>query len=117
MPYASPFTPYRQPGSFFGKEFLEVEPESSYQLWQGAQGGDPTKASGRGQFDYGKGLYDFYRNDYYSTAAQDPGLYWSDYLDQISGQGRGVSDIWSGLAPTQRGERPGRFAPPVKWVS
>lgn len=115
MAYASPFEPYRSGNALFGREFLEVEPQSSYQLWTGAQGASPLQPSTRGMFDYGKGLYDYFRNDYYSTAAKEPGLYWSDYLDRLSGQGRGVSDIWSGLAPSQRGENPGRFSTPVKW--
>lgn len=109
MTYASPFTSY----SGINRDFLEVNPEVPYRMWMRAFGATPSNPT---YYSYGKGLYDYYQNDYYGKASKDPGLKWLDYLDQLGTSG-GLDRMWNALAPRQRGERPGQFAPPVKWVS
>ena len=108
MNYSSPFSGY----SGINKDFLNVNPQSSYQLWTGYYGADPFK--NQSFYNYGNNMYDFYEKDYYNTAAKDPGLGWTDYLDKLGGTGKGLGDMWSGLSPSARGEKQ---AAPVRWGS
>ena len=97
--YASPWGGYDS----FGRMMLESTPESAYSKWMGAQGG----GVGSPMASYGRGLYPQFQNDYFATAAEsgNQGLSWLDYLDRLGMGGRGVSDIWSGLSPSQRGDK------------
>ena len=98
-----------------GKNLFEVNPESAYTAWGQQWGFNPTQPGGQNRYRYGQAVYPFMQQDYYGKSAQNPGLQWTDYLDQLGGSGGGLGDMWSGLAPSQRGEQPGRFAPQVKW--
>ena len=98
MNYASPFDPYRSVP--FGKEFLEVSPESTYQLW--GQGFGAAPWGNRRFYNYAQALQPWYRNDYYNAAALNNGLYWSDYLDRIAGC-RSPTDFWNELSPQEKG--------------
>lgn len=117
--YASPFSAYRNntTAGLPSIETLEANPETAYNVWGQYYGANPQRPGGSQMYDYAKGQYDFFKNDFYSQGALNEGLMFTDYLDQLSQSGRGLGDMWSGLAPKQRGERPGQFAPQVRWMT
>lgn len=118
--YASPFDPYRQgqitPG-ISSMDYLEANPDTAYDIWGRYFGADPTRPGGQNFYRYSQSVMPSLQQGFYARGAQEQGLRFTDYLDQLSTGGRGLGDMWSGLAPSQRGERPGQFAPQVKWVS
>ena len=98
-----------------GKQFFESNPASAYQKWTGAYGATPQKNPQ--YYAYGDSLKNYFQEDYYGESARDPGLTWLGYLDNLGNSNKGLGSMWEGMAPSQRGERQGQFAPPVKWVS
>lgn len=110
MPYANPFSEY----DYLGRSLLEVNPESAYDVWLRALMGQPGGNKG---YTFGQTQYDPIRQGYYSEAAKPGrwGLSWTDYLNELALGGNSPKDIWGGLSPTQRGERPGMFGPRSQW--
>ena len=111
MQRPTPPAPYSRPSYSSGKytspwgginqmtqDFLEVNPESSYQEWGRALGAEAQSPFER----HLKSQYDTHQQDYYGQSARNPGLTWLDYLDKSSST---TSSIWEGLSPRQKGYR------------
>lgn len=109
--YVSPF----QGLDHLGKQFFEVNPDAAYTKWAGAYGA--TATDNPRFYGYAQSLKDYFTQDYYGESVNQPDLQWTQYLDKLNETGKGLGNMWGGLTPSQRGENPGRYAPPVKWVS
>lgn len=109
--YASPFSGL---GSF-DKDMLNASPDTAYQRWlTGGYGLNP--ANNQRQFNYGDSLYNYYQKDYYNQSVSNHGLSWTDYLDKLGNTGKGVGSMWDSLSPNERGENPGLYQSPARWV-
>jgi hypothetical protein len=96
----------------FVKDFLDPEiPRGVYHSFLSNQGfGGMDRRSQWGQAQYNNS-----QTGYQSALRENPALSYLDYLGQQFG-GQGMSNMWAGLAPEQRGESPGRWQPQSRFI-
>lgn len=77
--------------------------------------------SGLGGLDrlsqFAQGLYGKTQSGYQAALRVNPSLSYLKYLNtQFGGHARGINDIWAGLSPDEKGERPNLWVQPARLI-